>query len=209
MMPVTTCIRRKQQWKRKKTLKCSLGQRLRVGFPQCGNRTTSSIPQEAPGNQWMPPVKQASTVFSTVLEMPCFGRVYVEVLQAWRCKCERRVRKVQPEAQPEVLEEAEHATMFWSVFEQIFIPVSHKELFRWILALQSLGLWKFWALTVLSVVKVVRTHAMTQDALSAEKSNHNRFHFSVLEETWILIHLWIHYPSIKQPNWLLTSKLWK
>ena len=84
---------------------------------------------------------------------------------------------MQPKAQPVVLEEAEHATMLWSGSGQIFKSVSHKELFRSYLALQSSGLWKSWAFTVLSVVKVVRIYTMSQDALSAEKSNHRPFEF--------------------------------
>lgn len=81
------------------------------------------------------------------------------------------VRKGGGKCSQKVLKEAEHATVW------IFKSVSHKELFRWILTLQSLGLWKSWAFTVLSVVKVVGIYAMSQDALSAEKSNHRPFKF--------------------------------
>jgi len=95
---------------------------------------------------------------------------------------------VQPEAQHAVLEETEHATLLWSVSGQIFKSASHEALFRRILALQSLGSWKSWAFTVLTGVKVVITKAISQDALSAEKSNHRPYDFSGLGETWILIH---------------------
>lgn len=107
----------------------------------------------------------------------CFGHTDMEVLYNWRCKGEKGVRKVQPGTQLRFLEEAEHAIRLWSVSGQSFKSVSQKELFRGILALQSLGLWKSWVFTVLSVVKVVRTYAMSQDALSAEKSNHGPFEF--------------------------------